>query len=152
GWRVGFQVKTILLGETAGEEDVNDRFRLRRRCVGSEGAQSGDMVAAQAQEADGAGLQRRAAGNAGGLKRRSGGGPGGDPRAWAALVSAPRVSSAFSPPAGRGSNSRGRTNGRPRPSDVTPRKTKHISFVVCSPSRTDCGGLNGLLGFLSLLS
>jgi hypothetical protein len=35
---------------------------------------------------------------------------------------------------------------------VTPRKPKHISFVVCSPTRTSLGGWLGLFGFLSLLS
>src|SRR5262245_25848751 len=41
---------------------------------------------------------------------------------------------------------------RPGVSDVAPRKTKHISLVVCSPRKTICGGRNGLLGFLSELS
>jgi len=35
---------------------------------------------------------------------------------------------------------------------VAPRKTKHISLVVCSPSETGWAGRNGLLGFLSELS
>jgi hypothetical protein len=35
---------------------------------------------------------------------------------------------------------------------VTPRKTKHISWSVWSPNRTHVGGLNGLFGFLALLS
>src|SRR5439155_1340531 len=47
----------------------------------------------------------------------------------------------------------GRAKGdRPGPSDVAPRKTKHISFVVCSPIVTRRGGWLGLLKLASLLS
>src|SRR5580704_11079019 len=47
----------------------------------------------------------------------------------------------------------GLANGdRSLPSDVAPRKTKHISLVVCSPKVTILGGLLGLLGFFTLLS
>src|SRR4051812_1176243 len=35
---------------------------------------------------------------------------------------------------------------------VTPRKPKHISFVVCSPGRMIFGGVLGLRGFFVLLS
>src|SRR5438876_12152800 len=47
-----------------------------------------------------------------------------------------------------------RPTGKPLPGrgDVPPRKTKHISLNVCSPSVTAFGGLNGLLGLLELLS
>src|SRR2546421_12696180 len=41
---------------------------------------------------------------------------------------------------------------RPGVSDVTPRKTKHISSVVCSPKRTARGGVFGLFGLPVLLS
>src|ERR1700722_2291586 len=48
---------------------------------------------------------------------------------------------------------KGLPNGdRSLPSEVAPRKTKHISLVVCSPNVTSLGGLLGLLGFLTLLS
>jgi len=39
----------------------------------------------------------------------------------------------------------------PGSDDDTPQKTKHISFIVCSPKRTGFGGGFGLSGFASEL-
>ncbi len=64
---VGLHVEALVLGEAAGEEDVDDGFGFRiasRRAGGGGGAEGGKVVDAEAKEADGAGLNGGAPGEA----------------------------------------------------------------------------------------
>src|SRR5262249_10552737 len=54
---VGLQGEAILLGEAAGQENVNGGAGLGGRCLGSERAQSGQMIHSQPEETDSASLE-----------------------------------------------------------------------------------------------
>src|SRR6185503_8471521 len=64
--RLRFEVKTFLLGQAAGEENVNHRARARPRRLAwsSQRLQGGQLIHAQPQQSDGARLEGSPARNA----------------------------------------------------------------------------------------